>query len=306
MNLEQNNTQLQTQDLSVDTPPTPDSPASKNPITEAMIALKKITGSWLMLVLAITCTVTTVFNVIDMIPKLHGFLLIYYLVKVILAIVICVGVWKVYADGRSNKLNASGFKLIKNVISFRFTIIMLLISLIMVLVILAMSLLSKGANTVDGIAGAGGELSSKVDTSIIIVLVVLVGAIAVLIAFFKSVIGSLRCAQTLFENRVIGKNNYYLAAVCLIIIGLFKFIIVFASNALSSIAGSVISSIASGNESMSKLNSLGGLFGSNWSSIVVNICDMLNYVVGGVIIILYAGKIKAIEKANQTNYLKIN
>ncbi len=303
METEQNNTQIQQRNTSVNMPLSP--PPKTNKIVDAMKALKKVTGSWLMLALAITCTVTTLFNVIDMIPKLSGFLLVYYLIKVILAIIICVGVWKIFADGRSNTLNASGFKLVKGVITFRYVIIMLLVALIMVVIIIAMSFASGIGSSIDNISGSQGAVSSKIDASLIIILLVLAAAIAVLVLFFKSVIGSLRSAQTLFEDKIISKNNYYMAAVILIIIGLFKLAIIFATNALSNIAGSVISSIVNGNDSLAGLDSFNGLFGSSWSGILVNICDMLNYVIGGVIIILYAKKIHAIERTMQQNYLEL-
>lgn len=272
------------------------SPPAPNKTVEAMRVLKKVTGTWLMLVLAIACTVATIFNVVDMIPKLKGLLMVFNLVKLILAIVICVGVWKVYINGRSNNLNASGFKLIKNVITFRYVIIMILVAIIMLIIILAMSFASSVGGYIDTASNSGGTVSGKVNTVLIVILLVLGCAIAVLVLFFKSVIGSLGSASNLLENKIISKNNYYMAAIILLIIGVFKFASIFLSSALGALADTVLATIASSSESMSKIGSLGGLFDTNWSGIILNVCDMLNYVVGGIIIILYAKKIKVLEK----------
>ena len=281
--------------------PTPNAntpPVSLDRITEATKVLKRLMRSWIMLALAISCTVTTIFTVVDSIPKLKGLLIVINFVKLLLAVVACIGVWKIFFAGRSQTNDSGGFKLVHGVLSTRYFVIILILILVYIFIFLAFGVISEISGGLDSMLAEDGELSLTVNNILIIALVVATLAIVMIILFFKAVLGTLNSASKLLDQRIVAKNNYYLAAVILILIGLFKLISAILTGAISSIFGELMGQISgevSALSSISKLFPIGSEDAQNWSGIVVNVCDMLNYILGGVLIILYAVKVKKYE-----------
>lgn len=265
---------------------------------QAIKALKKVTGSVLMLLLAITCTITTIFTVIDLIVGFSGFAFIISGVKIVLSVIICIGVWGIFIKGRSDDTSATGFKLVKGVIQFRYILIMIIVVLALIGIVVAAGFMSQLGGQIDAASGAEGELSISLNVMLFIMLGVIIAAVAVLIMFFKSVIGSLKCAKILLESQRIERNNYYMGAVILIIIGIAKVIMMFLTNSVSAVIGTVFDKMAGESESLGGIgDSMQSIFKQDWTTIITNICDMLNYILGGIILIVYARKINAIQKA---------
>ena len=176
---------------------------------------------------------------VDIIPDLKGLMIAVNFVKLLLAVVACAGVWKIFFAGRAQNTGASGFKLVNGALSVRYTVIILIVALIYAIVFLSFGVISELSGSVDSAVGGDGELELGVNNILIIVLVVVTLGFAVIIMFCKSVLGSLKSATKLLEQRVIVKNNYFVAAVILLIIGIVKFL----SAVMSGFVGTVLNEL---------------------------------------------------------------
>lgn len=272
-------------------------PEKGDRISEATKVLKALMRSWIMLALAVTCTVTTIFTVVDIIPDLKGLMIAVNFVKLLLAVVACVGVWKIFFAGRAQNTGASGFKLVNGALSVRYTVIILIVALIYVIVFLSFGVISELSGSVDSAVGGDGELELGVNNILIIVLVVVTLGFAVIIMFCKSVLGSLKSATKLLEQRVIVKNNYFVAAVILLIIGLVKFLSAVMSGFVGTVLNELVDKLGGEVSMLSFFSDFLPSSGSagNWSGIVLDVCDMLNYILGGIIIVLYAVRVRKFE-----------
>ncbi|MCM1306632.1 MAG: zinc ribbon domain-containing protein [Bacteroides sp.] len=244
-----------------------------------------LSKSWLMLAIAITVTVTAVFAIINLIPHLKGFLMYVNIIKILLYVVLCVGVWQIFINGRTNKRSSAGFKSVKVYVSVIYSFIMLIAVLILILVVVVFGAASE-------IAGEMPVGDTNLNTILILVIFAAIAVIAVMSTFFSSINGVLKSAQNVMQNLPVTRSQSYLAAIILIVIGLIKLVIMCATNVVAGIFSEAISQIGALEGPAIVITKLFGNVSleSNWSSILVSICEMLNYILGGVLLIIYSKK----------------
>ncbi len=269
-------------------------PALQNPIgRESVKLLKDVSKSWLMLLLAITVTVTALFNLIDLFTHLKGLMMIPNIIQIILYVVLCTGVWMILTRGRSDNRSPSGFNCVKGYITTIMVFVILIVSLIAAIVFMTFGIASEIAGQVQLKEGL------TLDTVLIIAIVLIIAVIVVISLFFSSIRGVLKSARNTLEYKPEPHANYIMAAVMLLLIGIVKFAWIFITGAIDNILSSILGAIS---ENMSGLGSIvGGIsLKGNWSSILVDVCGMLNYILGGILIIVYYVKKKKLQEASPT------
>lgn len=241
-----------------------------------------------MLILAITCTITTIFAIINVIPNLKGLSIAINAAKIVLYVILCVGVWNIFINGRRpDNRSVTGFNFVRGYITTIYTVIMIIACLFMVLVFVAFGMISEFVGDI--------PLSDNLDVNgvLIIIIIALVAVITVMSLFFKSLTSTLKTASGIMVNRPATKTSFYLAAVILILIGIVKFVMIFVTSIVYDILGAIL-------EQMSFLSSIMGGMSIEyaWSEILVDVAGMINYLLGGVLIIIFSVKMKKVESSN--------
>lgn len=250
-----------------------------------------LSKSVIMLILAITVTVTTVFSIIDLIPHLKGFLMYVNIAKIILYVVLCLGVWQIFITNKTNRRSLSGYKCVNFYIAFIYTIVTLISIAVLGIIFFIFGIASEVAGEIQITEGM------TLNTVLILVIFGVIGVIAVMSTFFTSIKNVLASAQKVMQNQPVVRSQSYLAAIILIIIGIVRLIMLIMTNTVASLLDTVFAHISEFEGIGAIITKIlgGASFESNWSSILLGICAMLNYILGGVLLIIYSKRMKATQ-----------
>jgi len=277
------------------TPPVFQSSPGVSRITKAVEMTKKLMGSWILLLLAISCTVTTVFDVVDTFMHITVFGMIIDIIKIVLAICLCVGIWQTWKAGRDKtpKLEIKGAKMVGSVVNIRMGFVMALAVLIGIVLLIIFITIKNAADKVDTAVGAGGEVATGGTVIMIVGFVIVAAVIAVISMFISSFKGVINAVTSLHDHTVPDKTKFYFCAVVIFIIGVFNLIGVIGKMALTETISSLFGSITDSLPDFIS-GSIGGMFTTSWTEYLTMVCETVNYLFGGIVIILYSKRLTEI------------
>ena len=257
-----------------------------------VLELKKIAGSWVVMVLAILTTITAAMSAIALITSIKGgwFFILIAVVKLLLNVLVCVGFWQSYSMGKSKGtiVNFKGPKMLTGMLKFYKVMTYFIMSLLLILAIVILILVARPAQNSG--ASSSDVMQMALTVPAIVLLVSVIVVFAVLIIYYSTITGfAYKFIDGLKEKRVtITKSTG--AVVFFFIIGIGSLI----STILYIISVSMINGfIGQLQNQISFLKFFGMLFGNgltiNVADTITQIVGSLTYIFAGILAIKFGG-----------------
>lgn len=285
--------------------------AYNNKVVEAKsIELKKWAGSWVVLVLAILSSITTVCTYISLFTSFAGGIAntFSFLINAILVTFVCIGFWLSYAQGKSKgtKFSVAGPKMLRGILIFYKVIMFIVMIALITLVLGILAIYLGGAQMLDELLGTEipAEAVSIIMGVFIGLLVAIVIVFIVLIIYFSLASKFSKNAIVALGTKNIGSTRAIGIAVFFFIIGAFLLISALSASAVGNLLSEIIYELVLelGPE-MSDMLILTDMFQVDVVSIISMIADALMYIFAGILAIQFNGlaervriRTEAIEK----------
>lgn len=276
-----------------------------------MKAVKKVSKSWPVLVLAIMATVSLACVVLDcatsftsitvglgpigMLFKILG-LVVKAMWTISIAALLCAGSWKIFKEGKASDdtpMTGKGFKNLRSALTMRF-VVYLLIGIGIMIVAFIIFGIGSCADSVSDSSEGGGTLVG--------ILAIL--AAAVIIAFFSmyynSVKGLLNDASKRITGIAMPRRRFIYAAIMLFLFSVFKIVFCSVKAVISLGKAALLAGVTGALSGMEGMEDVAGILGGSTISVVFSIigavATALTFIVAGILVIKYSNAANDPEK----------